>query len=221
MAERNKKRYKRRKAKNEFRKKEVKAESIKASGEKILFKKPGNFLYPVPAVMVSCSDKSGKSNIITVAWAGTICSDPPMLSIAVRKERFSHHMIKESGEFVVNLVNKDLAKACDFCGCRSGKDLDKFKECNLTEGKSFKVLAPSIKESPVSIECKTKEVIELGSHDLFLAEVIGVSVDSGYLDDKKSFHLEKADLIAYSHGKYHELGKIIGTFGYSVRKKKK
>ncbi len=181
--------------------------------------KPGNMLYPVPAVMVSCQKPGEKSNIITVAWAGTICSDPVMLSISVRPNRFSHDIIEETGEFVVNLVNVDLTKACDWCGVRSGKDYDKFKEMNLTEYKSEYMETPAIEESPVNIYCKVKKIERLGSHDMFIAEVVGVTVDEKYMDENGKFDLSKADLMAYSHGEYFSLGEKLGSFGYSVRKK--
>lgn len=183
--------------------------------------KAGNMVYPVPAVMVSLMDKAGKANIITVAWTGTICSDPPMAYISVRKERYSHPILMETGEFVINLTTEKLAKATDFCGVRSGRDVDKFKEMNLTKGKSSKIEAPSIQESPVNIECKVKQVIELGSHDMFLAEVVAVQVNEAYMDSKGRFDLNAAGLMAYSHGEYLALGKKLGTFGYSVRKKNK
>jgi len=179
----------------------------------------GNMLYPVPAVMVSCKRKNEKPNIITVAWAGTVCSDPAMVSISVRKSRYSHEIISESGEFVINLTTKRLARATDFCGVRSGRDIDKFKEMHLTEFESTKIKTPGIMESPINIECKVKQVIELGSHDMFLAEVLAVDVDESLLDSKGTMHLDKAELIAYSHGRYYELGKKIGKFGYSVKKK--
>ena len=181
--------------------------------------KPGNMLYPVPAVFVSCSDKEGNDNVLTVAWAGTVCSDPVMLSISVRKERYSYHMIKESGEFVVNLTTKELTRATDYCGVRSGRDEDKFKSMHLTKGKAKKVGAPIIMESPVTIECKVRQILELGSHDMFLAEVVNVQVSEEYIDEKGSFHLNDAKLLAYSHGEYYSLGEKMGTFGYSVRKK--
>ena len=180
--------------------------------------KPGNMLYPVPAVMVSCGRPEEKANIITVAWAGTVCSDPAMLSISVRKERYSHSIIKETGEFVVNLVTADLAKACDWCGVRSGKDYDKFKEMKLTEYRSEFIAAPAIDESPVNIYCKVRQVLELGSHDMFVAEVMGVTVDDAYMDEKGRFELSKTNLITYSHGEYFLLGKKLGKFGYSVKK---
>lgn len=200
-------------------KKSQSGQKVSAEHKKSAFAKPGNFLYPVPAAMVSCCDKKGRPNIITVAWTGTVCSDPPMLSISVRKERFSHHMIEETGEFVVNLTSRRLVKAADFCGVRSGRDLDKFKECGLTPGKSTKISAPTIEEAPVSIECRVTQKLELGSHDLFLAEVVAVQADQAYMDDKGRFHLEDADLTCYSHGSYYSLGNLIGTFGYSVRKR--
>lgn len=181
--------------------------------------KPGNMLYPVPAVMISVRGKDGKDNIITVAWAGTICSDPPMVSISVRPERHSYQMIKESGEFVINLTTRDLVFATDYCGVKSGRDVDKFKEMNLTKEDAQVVNAPLIKESPVNIECKVTEVKELGTHHMFLAEVVAVSVDDKYMDETNKFHLEQADLVAYSHGSYYSLGELLGSFGYSVRKK--
>lgn len=180
----------------------------------------GNMLYPVPAVMVSCQRGDEKPNIITVAWAGTICSDPAMISISVRKERFSHDIIKESGEFVVNLTTKKLALATDYCGVKSGKDVDKFKDMHLTPAKSAKINAPAIEESPVNIECKVKQLVELGSHDMFIAEVQCVNVDERLLDDKGTLHLDKAELLAYSHGCYYGLGEYVGKFGYSVKKNK-
>ena len=182
--------------------------------------KPGNMLYPIPAVMVSCGREGEKPNIITVAWAGNICSTPAMLSISVRKERYSYDIIRETGEFVVNLTNEKLTRAADFCGVRSGRDIDKFKEMKLTPLKSQKVSAPGIAESPVNIECRVKQVIELGSHDMFIAEVLCVTVDDSYMDDKSRFDLQAAGLVAYSHGEYFSLGKKIGKFGYSVAKKK-
>lgn len=180
--------------------------------------KPGNMLYPVPAVLVSCRDNNGNDNLLTIAWAGTICSDPAMLSISVRKERHSYQMIKESGEFVVNLTTKALLKATDYCGVRSGRDEDKFAAMNLTKGKAEKVSAPIIMESPVNIECKVKQILELGSHDLFIAEVVNVQVSDELMDETGRFRLQEAELIAYSHGEYYDLGDKLGTFGFSVRK---
>ena len=181
--------------------------------------KPGNMLYPVPAVMVSCKRADEKPNIITIAWAGTICSDPVMASISVRKSRYSHSIIKETGEFVINLVTRDMAFACDWCGVKSGKDVDKFSEMKLHEYYSEFVKAPAIKESPVNIYCKVKQVLELGSHDMFVAQVVGVTVSEKYMDENGRFDLDATELIAYSHGSYFELGKKLGSFGYSVRKK--
>ena len=180
--------------------------------------KPGNMLYPVPAVMVSCKRPGEKTNIITVAWAGTICSDPAMVSISVRPDRYSHDIIEESGEFVINLVNEKLTRACDWCGVRSGKDFDKFMEMKLTEFKSDFLDTPAIDESPVNIYCKVKKIEKLGSHDMFIAEVTGVTVDEKYMDEKGRFDLRAAGLIAYSHGEYFALGNKLGKFGYSVKK---
>lgn len=180
--------------------------------------KPGNMLYPVPAVLVSCTDKDGNDNVLTVAWAGTICSDPAMLSVSVRKERYSYPMIKESGEFVVNLTTTDLMHAVDYCGVRSGKDEDKFAAMHLTKGRAENINAPIIMESPVNIECKVKQVLELGSHDMFIAEVVNVQISDEYMDEKGAFHLNQAGLLAYSHGEYYNLGEKLGTFGCSVRK---
>lgn len=181
--------------------------------------KPGNMLYPLPAVMVSCGKEGEKPNIITVAWAGTVCTSPAMVSISIRPERYSYHIIKETGEFVINLVTKDLVYATDYCGVRSGKDIDKFKEMHLTPSESEKISAPGIAESPVNIECKVKEIKSLGSHDMFLAEVVSVKVDETYMNEKGKFELNSTGLVTYSHGEYFELGKKLGSFGYSVRKK--
>lgn len=183
--------------------------------------KPGNMLYPLPAVMVSCQREGEKPNIITLAWVGTVNSDPPMVSISVRPERYSYDIIRENGEFVINLTTEALAKATDYCGVRSGKEVDKFKEMNLTPCKSQKINAPGIGESPVCMECKVKQEIPLGSHTMFIAEVLAVSVDEKYLDEKGKFMLDKTGLIAYSHGEYWSLGEKKGSFGYSVRKRKK
>ena len=181
--------------------------------------KPGNMLNPVPAVMVSVTDKAGNNNIITVAWAGTVCTNPPMLSISVRPERFSYNMIKETGEFVVNLTTEELLRACDYCGVKSGRDVDKFKELHLTPLAMQHVSAVGISESPVNIECKVKKMEELGSHHMFLAEVTGVQVDEVYMNENGKFELNQLGLVAYSHGEYFKLGKKLGKFGYSVRKK--
>ena len=183
--------------------------------------KPGNMLYPLPVVMVSCNRKGEKPNIVTVAWTGTICSDPAMVSISVRPERYSHDIIEETGEFVINLVTKDLTYATDYCGVRSGRDVDKFKEMNLHKENAKFVKCPMIKESPVSIECKVKEIKELGSHTMFIAEVVAINVDEKYIDEKGAFDISKCDLIAYANGNYMTMGKKIGKFGFSVRKNKK
>ena len=183
--------------------------------------KPGNMLYPVPAVMVSCGRKGEKPNIITVAWAGTVCSDPPMVSISVRKERYSYEIIRETGELVINLVNRELVRAADYCGVKSGRDTDKFKEMGLTAQPSRYVGAPGIGESPVNLECRVTNRLELGSHDMFLARVEGVAIDGKYMDEKGKFHLNDSGLVSYSHGEYFELGKKLGSFGWSVRKKER
>lgn len=179
--------------------------------------KAGNMLYPLPAVMVSCAE-NGKNNIITVAWAGTVCTNPPMLSISVRPERFSHGMIARTGEFVVNLTTKELARVCDYCGVKSGRDTDKFKETRLTAEPAEYVGAPLIAESPVNIECRVKDILKLGSHDMFLAEVLGVHINRAYLNDKGRLELNKAEPVVYSHGEYYGLGELLGSFGYSVKK---
>lgn len=183
--------------------------------------RPGNMLYPVPAVLVSAADSAGKDNLITIAWTGTVCSDPAMTYISVRKERYSHHMLKENKEFVINLVSKEICRAADFCGVRSGCDLDKFEATGLTREKASTVNVPLVKESPVNIECKVTQVLELGSHDMFLAKVTAVQVDESLLDEKGKLDLNKAHLVAYSHGEYQTFDNILGTFGYSVKKKDK
>lgn len=180
--------------------------------------RPGNMLYPVPAVMVTVSDGNGNDNIITIAWAGTINSDPAMVSISVRKSRYSHELLMKNGEFTINLVTKDLTFAMDYCGVKSGRDIDKFKEMKLTKIDGTKVNVPSVEESPVNIECKVKQVMELGTHDMFIAEVVAVTVDDSYMDENGKFDLASANLIAYSHGQYYTLGENIGKFGYSVQK---
>ena len=183
-----------------------------------------NLLNPVPAVLISCADENGKPNVMTAAWAGTICSDPVMVSVSIRKQRYSHDIIARTGEFVMNLSTKKLAKVTDFVGVRSGRDIDKFAlegEMKLTPYPSRFVKAPGIEESPVSLECKVVQVLELGTHDMFIAKVLSTNVDDTYLDENGKLDLKKAELIAYNHGEYYELGKLLGTFGYSVRKKKK
>lgn len=185
--------------------------------KKIEFK-PGNMLYPVPVVMVSCKRPGEAANIITLAWAGTINSDPPMLSVSIRPQRYSYEIIKDTREFVVNLTTKSLVRATDLCGVKSGKDIDKYKECGLTPCESRIVAAPGIAESPVNLECKVRDILPLGSHDLFLAEIVAVNVAGEYMDDTGKFHLNDTELVAYSHGEYFSLGEKLGSFGYSVRK---
>ena len=187
---------------------------------KIQFK-PGNMLYPLPAVLVSVADKAGNSNLITIAWTGTVCSAPPMVSISVKPERYSYHMIEETGEFVINLTTEKLAYATDYCGVKSGKDVDKWEKMHLTPIPGDVVKVPMVKESPVNLECKVIEKKELGSHHMFLAEVVAVHVDETYMDEKGRFHLNKAKPLVYSHGRYLSVGKEIGFFGYSVKNAKR
>ena len=183
--------------------------------------KPGNMLYPLPAVLVTVRDAEGRDNMLTIAWVGTVCINPPMLYISVRPERYSYHALKDSGEFVVNLTTADMARAVDYCGVRSGKDVDKFEVTGLTRRDAAKVNVPVIEDSPVNIECRVRDVLELGSHHMFLADVVHVTVDDRYMDEKGTFHLERANPLVYSHGIYCDIGNFIGTFGYSVRKRKK
>lgn len=181
--------------------------------------KPGNMLYPLPVVMVSVADRSGRPNIITVAWTGTVCTNPPMVSISVRPERYSYQILKDTGEFVLNLTTKKLVYATDYCGVKSGREVDKFKELGLTAVAADQVKAPLIGESPVNIECRVREVKPLGSHDLFLADVVAVHADEAYMDENHKFHLDRAEPIVYSHGTYYTCGDELGTFGYSVKRK--
>jgi flavin reductase (DIM6/NTAB) family NADH-FMN oxidoreductase RutF len=174
--------------------------------------KPGNMLNPVPAVMVSVTDKEGKSNIITVAWAGTVCTNPPMVSISVRPSRYSYQILEETGEFVINLTNESLVKACDYCGVVSGRDVDKFAKTGLTPIPMEHVHAMGIDESPVNMECKITEKRELGSHTMFIAEVVGVTVDDQYMDETGKFHINESGLVMYSHGEYFALGKKLGKW---------
>lgn len=183
--------------------------------------KPGNMIYPLPSVLVSCGNHKDNYNIITIAWTGTICTNPPMTYISIRPNRYSYNIIKESTEFVINLSCEHLTKAVDYCGVKSGRDVNKFDEMNLTMEKATKISAPLIAESPVNIECKVKDIVHLGSHDMFIAEVVAVNVDDKYLDENNKFHLDKAKPICYSHGNYFSLGKKLGNFGFSVAKKKK
>lgn len=180
--------------------------------------KPGTFINPVPAVMVTCGTME-KANIVTVAWTGTINSDPAMCYISLRPSRYSYNIIKESGEFVINLTTKDLARATDWCGCRTGAKFDKFKETGLTKEKAKFVKCPIIKESPASIECRVKEIKELGSHHMFIAEVLSIDVDDKYIDEKGALDISKFDLISYANGGYYMQGKKLGRFGFSVQKK--
>ena len=182
--------------------------------------KPGTFEYPIPAAMVSCGTMEN-SNIITVAWTGVINTNPAMVYISVRPERYSHDIIKETGEFVINLTNEQLAYATDWCGVKSGKNVDKFKEMHLTKQKANFVNCPMIEEAPVSVECKVKEIKELGSHNMFIAEVLAVNADEKYFDKNGAFDISKCNLIAYANGGYYTLGKKVGKFGFSVQKKKK
>lgn len=182
--------------------------------------KPGTMIYPLPAVLVSCGAVPEEYNLLTVAWTGTVCTDPPMCYVSVRPERHSYGIIRRTGEFVINLTTRGLARAADWCGVRSGRDYDKFREMGLTPGKALKVAAPIVEESPVSIECRVRQVLELGTHDMFLAEVVAVQVDADYIDPATGrFCLERACPIVYSHGEYFALGEALGHFGWSVRKK--
>lgn len=181
--------------------------------------KPGNMLYPLPAVLVTAADNEGNENVLTIAWTGTVCSDPAMVYVSVRPSRHSYNMIKETGEFVINLTTKELAYATDYCGVKSGRDEDKFQAMNLTKEKAQHVKAPLIKESPVNIECKVVDIIPCGTHDMFLAKVLCVHADQKYMDENGKFDLAKAQPIVYSHGQYYCTGEKIGKFGYSVTKK--
>lgn len=181
--------------------------------------KPGTLVYPIPVVMVSCGDYAkGEKNIITVAWTGTINSDPAMVYISVRPERHSYSIIKRTKEFVINLTTKDLTYKTDYCGVKSGKDIDKFKELGLTDKKANKLNCPIIDESPINIECKVKNIIELGSHHMFIGEVVSNMADEKYIDETGRFNFEKSNPICYSHGQYYALGEYLGKFGYSVKK---
>ena len=183
--------------------------------------KPGTRIYPLPAVMVSCADARGNDNIITVAWTGTICTDPAMLYISVRPERYSYDMIRETMEFTVNLTTDALARATDWCGVRSGRDYDKWAECGLTREPGVMVSCPSIAESPLSIECKVQEIVPLGSHSMFIARVVNVRADETLIDPETgAFNLGSAGLINYAHGHYYSQGGEIGRFGWTVKKKK-
>lgn len=191
------------------------------SGKEHVSWKPGTMIYPLPAVLISCGSTPEEYNLLTISWVGTICTNPPMCYISVRPERHSYNIIKKNMEFVINLTNEEMAYATDWCGVKSGKDHNKFSEMNLTPIKSELINAPFIKESPLSIECRVKEIIKLGSHDMFISEVVNVQADSRYINSETGeFKLSKAKLIAYSHGHYYKLGEEIGKFGWSVKKKK-
>jgi flavin reductase (DIM6/NTAB) family NADH-FMN oxidoreductase RutF len=183
--------------------------------------KAGNMLYPIPAVLVTVADKEGNENVLTIAWTGTVCSDPAMVYVSVRPSRHSYNMIKETGEFVINLTTKELAYATDYCGVRSGRDEDKFEAMKLTKERAKYVQAPLIKESPVNIECQVVDIIPCGSHDMFLAKVLCVHADKKYMDKDGKFNLAKAQPLVYSHGQYYATGEKLGKFGYSVKKKLK
>jgi flavin reductase (DIM6/NTAB) family NADH-FMN oxidoreductase RutF len=182
--------------------------------------KPGTLLYPVPVVLVSCGDMQGIKNMITIAWAGTVASDPVMVSISVRPERYSYKLIKESGEFVINLPNRRMVRAVDFCGVVSGKDYDKFQATGLTPVEAGHVKAPVIREAPLALECRVTSIIPLGSHDLFLAKVNGVQVDEALIGQNGRLNLAKAELISYVHGHYWTLKEAVGSFGFSVKKRR-
>lgn len=184
--------------------------------------KPGTMIYPLPAVMVSCGNEQTKYNIITIAWTGTICTDPAMCYISIRPERHSYNIIKETGNFVINLTTRKLAFATDWCGVKSGKEFDKFKEMKLTPGKAQKISSPIIQESPINIECVVKEIKALGTHDMFISEVVAINADEKFFNkENDAFDLSKAGPICYSHGKYFAVDGLIGKFGFSVEKKKK
>lgn len=183
--------------------------------------KPGNMIYPLPAVMVTITDNNGKDNIITIAWTGTICTNPAMAYISVRPERYSYEILKETKEFVINLTTENLVYQTDYCGVTSGKDIDKFSVLNLTKEKALHVKAPLIKESPINIECRVKEIIPYGSHDMFVSEVLAIHAEDNYMDDSGKFDLTKAKPVVYSHGEYFSLGNKLGKFGYSIKKKSK
>jgi flavin reductase (DIM6/NTAB) family NADH-FMN oxidoreductase RutF len=184
--------------------------------------KPGTMIYPVPAVLVSCGDERRGYNIITIAWTGTISSEPPMCYISVRPERYSYGLIKESGEYVINLTTRELAFAVDWCGVKSGREVDKFKEMKLTPLKAKKVAAPLIAESPLNIECRVREIVPLGSHDMLISEVLAVNAEESLINQRTgAFELSRAQPICFLHGRYFPLGRMIGTFGFSVRKKKR
>lgn len=181
--------------------------------------KAGTILYPVPTVLVSCGTYEGRANIITVSWTGITCTDPAMTYVSIRPERYSHGLIKTSGEFVINLTTESLAWTADYCGVKSGRDIDKFALPTVTKERASQVSAPMIKESPLNLECRVEKIIELGSHDMFLSKILAVNADPRLLDSKGVLRLEKARLVVNNHGKYFALGRQIGKFGYSVKRK--
>lgn len=185
-----------------------------------VFWKGSTLLAPVAPTMVSCGSEE-KPNIITIAWTGIVNSNPPMTYISIRPSRYSYDIIKESGEFVINLTPSRLVRQADWCGVKSGRDVDKFKECHLTPGKANQVSAPLIEECPINLECKVKNITPLGSHDMFLAEIVGIDIDEQYLDEDGKLHMEQCGLASYMHGEYFAPGKKVGSFGYSVRKRPK
>ena len=196
-------------------------ERITPSGEKVEWK-PGTMIYALPAAHISCGATPDEYNVLTASWVGTICSNPPMCYVSVRPERHSHPIIERNMAFVINLTTEELARVTDWCGVRSGKEFDKFAECGLTPVASKKVAAPSLKESPLSIECNVREVLHLGSHDMFIADVEGILADAAFIDTETgAFDMEKAGLLVYSHGHYYKTGDPIGKFGWSVEKKRK
>lgn len=181
--------------------------------------KPGTLLYPLPAVLISSGSTAEEYNLLTASWTGTVCSDPPMCYVSIRKERHSYELVKNTMEFGLNLTNLAMAKATDWCGVRSGRKFDKWQETGLTPEKARYIQAPLVKESPLSLECAVRDIIELGSHDMFLAEVINVRIDPQYLDEETgAFDMKRANLLVYAHGEYFSLGDFVGYFGWSVKK---
>ena len=196
-------------------------ERITPSGEKVEWK-PGTMIYPLPAALISCGATPDEYNVLTASWVGTLCSNPPMCYVSVRPERHSHPIIERNMAFVINLTTEELARVTDWCGVRSGKEFDKFAECGLTPVASKKVAAPYLKESPLSIECNVREVLHLGSHDMFIADVEGILADAAFFDTETgAFDMEKSGLLVYSHVHYYKTGDPIGKFGWSVEKKRK
>ena len=181
--------------------------------------RPGNMLYPLPVVLISARNKEGKDNLCTVAWTGTVCSDPAMVSISLRESRLTYEYVKETGVFVINLTTRDLVRATDYCGVRSGRGEDKFASMGLGKEEAEKISCPMVAESPVNIECRVKDAVPLGTHVMFTAEVLAVHADEAYMDGEGRFCFEKSDPIVYSHGRYYTLGEELGSFGYSVKKK--